>query len=213
MPLRLLLADDHQMVREALALLLSREPDLLVVAQTGNGTEVHDLVLHHAVDLVCMDISMPGMNGIEATRRLLASFPKVRVLALSGHPDHRHVQEMLKVGALGYVTKTEMGSELVRAIRAVARDQLYLSPEVMAVLPGLLTGGEVVGDAPASLGPRERQVLQLVAEGCSSTEIADQLHISPFTVEVHRRNIMRKLDLHNVADITRYAIRTGLVLI
>lgn len=210
---RILLADDHQMVREALRILLEKETDLEVVAETGDGTQVLGLVRENAVDVVCMDITMPGMNGVEATRRLLTSFPEVKVVGLSAHPDHEYVIDMVHAGALGYVTKSEASTELVRAIRAVLRNKLYLCPDVMDAVSSTLSGsGNGRGNrAPNQLGPRERQVLQLVAEGHSSSEISECLHIAPSTVEVHRRNIMRKLDLHNVAELTRYSIRSGLI--
>ena len=215
MTLRILLADDHQIFRDALRALLEKEPDMEVVAETGNGLEIHRLASEHAADIVCMDINMPGMNGIEATRRVLAACPAAKVIALSAFPDHRYVQDMIVAGASGYVTKAEAGDELLRAIRAVRRNRLYLCPDVMGAVAGSL-GGETENGAGGShtanrLGARERQVLQLVAEGCSSTAIAERLHISPATVEVHRRNIMHKLDLHNVADLTRFAIRAGLI--
>jgi two-component system NarL family response regulator len=213
MTLRVLLADDHQIFREALRLLLEKESDIEVVAETGDGTEVPRLVKENAVDIVCMDISMPGMNGVEATRRLAANSSPVKVIALSAYPDHRYVTDMVRAGALGYVTKAEAGTELIRAIRAVVRNKVYLCPDVMEAVSGALCSSDAEAGVrtPNQLGPRERQVLQLVAEGCSSGEIAARLHIAPSTVEVHRRNIMRKLDLHNVADLTRYSIRSGLV--
>jgi two-component system NarL family response regulator len=213
MTLRVLLADDHQIFREALRLLLEKESDIEVVAETGDGTEVPRLVKENAVDIVCMDISMPGMNGVEATRRLAANSSPVKVIALSAYPDHRYVTDMVRAGAVGYVTKAEAGTELMRAIRTVVRNKVYLCPDVMEAVSGALCSPDAEAGVrtPNQLGPRERQVLQLVAEGCSSGEIAARLHIAPSTVEVHRRNIMRKLDLHNVADLTRYSIRSGLV--
>lgn len=211
--MRVLLADDHQLFRDALRLLLEKEPDIEVVAETGDGTEVPRLVREHAVDVVCMDLRMPGMNGVETTRRLTAGSYPVKVIGLSAYPDHQYVVDMMRAGAAGYVTKSEAATELIRAIRSVARNRVYLCPEVMEAVSGALYDGD--GDRgsrpPNQLGPRERQVLQLVAEGCSSLQIADRLHIATSTVEVHRRNIMRKLDLHNVADLTRYSIRSGIV--
>lgn len=212
MGLRILLADDHQIFREALRSLLEREKDIEVVAETGDGVEIARLVKDLAVDIVCMDISMPGMNGIDATRRLMASSPDVKVIALSAFPDHQYVKEMMRAGAVGYVTKAEAGTELLRAIRTVVRNRVYLCPDAMEAASGSLCEGGEDSQRPINqLGPRERQVLQLVAEGCSSVEIASRLFIAASTVEVHRRNIMRKLDLHNVANLTRYSIRAGLV--
>lgn len=211
---RILLADDHQIFREALRALLDREPDLEVVAETGDGIEISRLAREHAVDIVCMDVSMPGMNGMEATRRLVATCPNIKVIALSAHPDHRYVLDMIKAGAAGYITKAEASNELLRAIRTLARNRTYFCPDVMDALSDALHSARDNSDGPrppSHLGPRERQVLQLVAEGCHTTQIADRLHIAPATVDVHRRNMMRKLDLHNVADLTRFAIRSGLV--
>lgn len=213
MNLRILLADDHQLFREALKLLLEKEKDIKVVAETGDGTEVPRLVKENAIDIVCMDVRMPGMNGIETTRRLVANGATVKVIGLSAYPDHQYVTEMICAGASGYVTKSEAGTELLRAIRSIMRNRVYLCPEVMEAVSGALysSDGTSKGRAPNQLGARERQVLQLVAEGCSSSQIADRLHIATSTVEVHRRNIMRKLDLHNVADLTRYSIRSGII--
>lgn len=201
------------MVREALRLLLEKEADLEIVCETGDGMEVQRLVKENEVDIVCMDISMPGMNGVEATRRLVNAFPTVKIIALSAYPDHRYVTDMLQAGALAYVTKSEAGTELIRAIRTVQRNKVYLCPDVMEAVSGVFAvNGNAQGrQAPGQLGARERQVLQLVAEGHSSGDIAERLHIAPSTVEVHRRNIMRKLNLHNVAELTRYSIRAGLI--
>lgn len=213
MTLRVLLADDHQLFREALKLLLENEKDIAVVAETGDGTEVPRLVKEQAVDVVCMDVRMPGMNGIETTRRLMSNGSAIKIIGLSAYPDHEYVVEMIRAGASGYVTKSEASTELLRAIRSVMRNRVYLCPEVMDAVADVLHGNND-GDPSRvanQLGPRERQVLQLVAEGCSSCQIGDRLHIATSTVEVHRRNIMRKLDLHNVADLTRYSIRAGII--
>lgn len=209
MKLRVLLADDHRMFREALRVLIEQAGEIDVVAETGDGIEIIDLVRKHHVDIVCMDVSMPGMNGIEATRRLHSILPEVRVIGLSVHADPHHVSEMLRSGALAYVTKSEAVQELLRAIQSVAHNRLHLCPEAMLAVSDALLAGDAGLPLPRQLGARERQVLQLVAEGHSSADIGERLHISPATVEVHRRNIMRKLDLHNVADLTRYAIRAG----
>ena len=213
MSLRILLAEDHRIFREALRTLLEKEPDVEVVAETGDGTEVPRLVKDHAADIVCMDVQLSGMNGIETTRRLMLGGNPVKVIGLSAYNDYQFVVDMMRAGAKGYVTKTEASSELLRAIRSVARNRVYLCPEVMDAVSNVIYA--VDGDArrrvPNQLGPRERQVLQLVAEGCTSQQIADRLNISAATVEVHRRNIMRKLGLHNVADLTRYSIRNGII--
>jgi DNA-binding NarL/FixJ family response regulator len=212
MKIRVLLADDHQLVRDALRLMLDMEPDIEVVGQAQNGTEVPLLARQLKADVVCMDISMPGMNGIETTARLLAASPNIKVIGLSAYIDQRFILDMLQAGATGYVTKADASNELLRAIRAVCRHQTYLCPAAAAAVTSAMTG-----NAPRShlrngqLGARERQVLQLVAEGNTSTGIAKILHIAPSTVEVHRRNLMRKLNIHNVAELTGYAISCGLV--
>jgi DNA-binding NarL/FixJ family response regulator len=210
MKLRILLADDHQMFRDALRSLLEKTPNLEVVAETGNGLEVVNLARENSPDIVCMDIGMPGMNGIETTRRLVAACPGVKVIALSAYSDQRFVLDMMRAGASAYVTKAEAGDELLRAINAVRQNRNYFCPDVANVVAGALSGGGDQGKLSAQLGARERQVLQLVAEGCTSAQIADQLHIAASTVEVHRRNIMRKLNMHSVAELTRYAIHSGL---
>lgn len=204
MKIRILLADDHLMFREALCYLLQKQADLEVVAQTGDGLQVVPLACATVPHIVCMDISMPGLNGIEATHALLKELPMVKVVALSAYTDQRHVLDMLKAGAHAYVTKAQVGEELLNAIRAVLRGRSYLSPDVA----GVVTGEQLVGHgrvfAPVVLGERERQVLRLVAAGHTSNKIGELLHIASSTVEVHRRNIMRKLDRHSVAELTHY---------
>lgn len=208
---RVLLADDHQMFRDALRSLLEKNPNLDVVAETGDGLEVVELAKASSPDIVCMDIGMPGMNGIEATRRLSAACPGIKVIAVSAFAERRYALDMFDAGAVGYVTKSEAGDELLRAINAVQKNLKYLCPAVASVVAGVLSGQRDAKTAQASqLGARERQVLQLVAEGHTSQQIAHQLYIAPSTVEVHRRNIMRKLNLHSVAELTRYAINNGL---
>lgn len=208
---RILLVDDHRMFREALRAVLDRESDLRVVAETGDASAVASLVRDMHVDIVLMDIGLPGINGIEATRALRAERPTVKVIALSAYADKRFVLEMLGAGALGYVIKAAAGEELLRAIRTIVRGGRYLCPEVEgAVLDTLRPVSGRLPGTDGALGRRERQVLQLLAEGCSSAQIASRLHISTGTVDVHRRNIMRKLDLHNVAELTKYAVRAGI---
>ena len=210
MTLRIVLADDHQMFRDALRSLLERTGEMEVVAETGNGLEVVNLVSKYNPDIVCMDIGMPGMNGVETTRCLLAADSTIKVIALSAYSDQRYVLDMMRAGASAYVTKTEAGEELLRAIKAVRQNRHYFCADVANVVTGALFGEGEQSKTSAQLGPRERHVLQLVAEGRTSVEIAEQLHIAASTVEVHRRNIMRKLNMHNVAELTRYAIHSGL---
>ena len=206
MKIRILIADDHQMFREALCNLLRAEEDMEVAGQTGDGLEVLTLAGALAPDLVCMDINMPGLNGIETTRKLRVACPQTRVVALSAFADQRYVLDMLAAGASGYVTKAEASDELRRAIRAVARGRTYLCPDVAGVVAGAASGQPAAAAPAVSLSTREQQVAGLVAQGHTSNQIADRLCIAPSTVEVHRRNIMRKLDLHNVADLTRYVL-------
>ncbi|HEX6733210.1 MAG TPA: response regulator transcription factor [Azonexus sp.] len=211
MSVRILLADDHQLFREALRVLLEKESSLEVVAETGDGLEVLPLAQELSPDIVCMDISMPGMNGIETTRRLRTACPGIKVIGLSAFSDQRYILEMLNAGAAGYVTKAAAGDQLLQAIDAVRREERYLCPDAATAIsraPGAVPDNNA--DLAGRLGPRERQVLQLVAEGHTSAQIAGHLQMTPSTVEVHRRNIMRKLDLHNIADLTRFAVRCGL---
>ena len=211
MKVRVLLADDHKMFRYALRLVLEKEPSIEVVGEVGDGQEM--LALAHKVvpDVVCMDISMPMMDGIDATRRLLAINPSVKVIALSGHADQYYVMGMMNAGAVGYITKAESVEEIMRAINTVHRSQKkYLCPQIAAHLADSVFNGGVHDSSLATLSQREQQVLHFVSEGCSSSNIAQRLKLSPSTVEVHRRNIMRKLNLHCIADLTKYAIRNGI---
>jgi DNA-binding NarL/FixJ family response regulator len=208
--LRILLADDHQMFRDALRSLLEKSPNIHVVGETGDGLEVIRLTQATTPDIVCMDIGMPGMNGIEATRRLMAACPGVKVIAVSAFAEQRYALDMFDAGATAYVTKSGAGEELLRAIDAVQKNQKYVCPRVASLIAGTwATKRDIKLSQPLQLGARERQVLQLVAEGNTSQQIANQLYIAHSTVEVHRRNIMRKLDLHSVAELTRYAINNG----
>jgi two-component system NarL family response regulator len=208
MAIRVAIAEDQRMVREALGTLLAREPDITVVGEAATGPEAIALAHAQRPDVLVLDIGLPGMDGIEVTRALRQRQPGIKVLALSAHNDADVVRRMLKAGAVGYVHKSGAVSELVRAIRDVMQDHVYLSPRVTRQALAIRSGGpEVPHDL---LSRRERQVLALIAEGKRSSEIAARLHISVATVEVHRRNIMRKLGLHTVAELTRYAIREGL---
>lgn len=212
MTIRVLLADDHAVLREALAHVLQHEPDISVVGQAGDGRVAVDLARDLAPDVVVLDIAMPDLNGVGAAARILARNPSVRVIALSAYSDRHFVTEMFRAGAMGYVLKNAAGTELLRAIRTVHKGQRYVCPGV-ADPPASdpQQARPAAGSSPrVELGRREREVLQLIAEGLRGAEIARRLHIAESTVEVHRRNIMRKLDLHGVAELTRYAIREGL---
>lgn len=211
MKVRVLLADDHKMFRHALRLVLEKEPNMVVAGEAGDGQELLALAQRTSPDVVCMDISMPVMDGIEATRRLLAMRPGLKIIGLSAFADQFYVMEMMNAGAAGYVTKGEAVEEIVRAINTVHDSpKKYLCPDIAGNVVDAMFGGAAHGNGAAQLSYRERQVLQLVAEGRSSSDIAERLHLASSTVEVHRRNIMRKLNLHNVADLTKYAIRNGI---
>ncbi|NLO75044.1 MAG: response regulator transcription factor [candidate division WS1 bacterium] len=211
MKTRIILADDHKIMREGLRSLLAREPEMEVVAEAGNGRDCVDLARKLEPDLVVMDIGMPDLNGIEATRQIRADHPEVKVLALSMHSDRRFASAMLAAGASGYLLKDSAFEELSQAIQAVLEGQTYLSPAIA----GLVVEDYVqrLGEEPSPfsvLRPREREVLQAMAEGKSTREIAEALHISVKTVETHRQNIMNALGLRSVAELTKYAIREGL---
>jgi DNA-binding NarL/FixJ family response regulator len=210
MPIRVLLADDHKMFREALRAMLEKDATIAVVGEAGDGLSALDQARSIAPDVVVMDINMPGLNGIEATRQILASHPDIGVIALSAYFEQGFVTEMLGAGAMGYVVKEAAAEELLRAIRTVANRQTYLSPEVATTMVQATLAPNTNGQRELQkLGKRERQVLQLLADGLTSPQIAARLHISPGTVDVHRRNIMQKLGLHSVAELTKWAIRHG----
>lgn len=211
MSIRLLIADDHKLMREGLRALLSGESDIEVIGEASNGREIVKMVEDSSPDIVLMDISMPQLNGIDATRQIEDLSGDTRVIALSMHADRLFVQGVLKAGAAGYILKDSAFEELAQAVRAVSNGQMYLSPGIAGVVvEGFLkTNGPPVADE-VSLTAREREVLQLITEGISTRDIATQLHISVKTVETHRRQLMKKLDLFTVAELTKYAIRNGL---
>ena len=207
---RVLLVDDHQIVRDGLRAILEREPDTKVVGEAGNGRDAVAAVPSCVPEIVVMDLGMPDLNGIEATRQIASDHPTVRVIALSTYSNERYVMSVLEAGAKGYVLKAAAHDELLSAIRAVRRGEHYLSPAITGVVVGRARTG-VPDLVPArALAPREREVLQLVAEGRTTPEIAGILHLSVKTVESHRRNLLRKLGLRNVAELTKYAIREGI---
>ncbi len=209
MAIRFLLADDHRMFRETLCHMLQGIPDLELLGQVGSGKELLDALGRLEADLVVLDVGLPDMSGIELARQVRANHPSIRIVALSGYTDRLFVDEMLKAGAKGYVAKSAGADDFVRAIRAVMDGNVFFSPEVAVVL--MPDVGET-GEAPLSLlGKREREILSLLATGKTSPDIAQLLGISVGTVQVHRRNIKAKLGLRSVADLTRYAIRRGLI--
>ncbi len=213
MTIKIMLAEDHQIVRQGLRNLLASEPDIQVVAEADNGRLVLPRVKEFAPHLVIMDITMPGLNGIEATRQILAECSGVKVIALSMHSDSLFVLNMLKAGASGYLLKDCALEDLVRAIRTVVNDKTYLSPGISdVVIKDFVSGWDHADLAGAFsvLSAREREVLQLMAEGKSTNQIADCLCVSVKTVESHRKQIMSKSGIRSVAELTKYAIRQGL---
>ena len=212
--IRLLLVDDHEVVRSGIRALLDAQEDMQVVGEASTGTEALAKVKALDPDVVLMDISMPAMDGMEATRRLVEGSEKAAVLALTIHEGREYFFEMLNAGASGYVPKSAAAEELLLAIRAVARGEVYLHSSVAQLLLQdhlRRSRGEEDGDTLDDLTDREREVLTLVAEGLLNREIGDQLGISPKTVARHRENIMRKLGLHNRTELVKYAIKTGLI--
>ena len=210
MAIRVVIAEDQRMVRELLAALLARESDFAIVGEASNGREAIELAQTLRPDLLVLDISLPELDGIEVARRLKKSQPEMKILALSIHAERRLVQAMLRTGADGYLVKTSAVTELVAAIRVVAQGKIYVSPEVAREALGDDFAFGSQNEPSTPIGRRERQVLALLAEGKRSHEIAARLNISIATVEAHRRNIMRKLGLHSVAELTKYAVRKGL---
>ncbi len=210
--IRVLLADDHQMLRQGLRALIEKEDGMSVVAEAEDGREAVELSRELEPDVIVMDVAMPNMNGIEGTRRIVAEQPGSRVLALSMHSDRRFVKEMFAAGALGYLLKDSAFGELVLAIRTLADDRIYLSPGVAdAVIKDFVDRrAETDSSVFSLLTARQREVLQLTAEGMSTREIAAQLKVSVKTVESHRAKIMEKLDVHSIAELTKYAVREGL---
>lgn len=213
MSIKILLADDHKIIRDGLRSLIEKEKDMAVVAEAENGRDAIKLTRQVAPDIVVMDINMPDLNGVDATKLILEESPQVRIIALSIHSTRRFVTRMLRAGAAGYLVKHCAYEELAEAIRMVADNKSYLSSQILDIVINDYTAHLPLDEksAASTLSTREREVLQLVAEGIRSEDIADRLCISVKTVSSHRRAIMQKLDLHSVADLTRFAINEGLV--
>jgi len=212
MSTKVLIADDHQIVREGLRTMLEKEHDIKVVGEAEDGRMTLRLAWELVPDVIIMDVAMPDLNGIEATRQIIAELPTVKIIALSMHDDRRFVLNMLKAGAAGYMLKDCAFKDLAKAIRVVMANKTYLSHEIADIVVKDYLANSSPGESSVFqlLSPREREVLQLIAEGKTSGQIADNLHISVKTVESHRQQIMIKLKIKTVAELTKYAIREGL---
>lgn len=213
MAIRIILADDHQIILDGLARFIAEEPDLEVVGVAKDGLALVELAAEHLPDVAVVDISLPGMDGIEATKHILAQSPDLKVIALSMHQDMKSLVSMLRAGAKGYISKSNASLELIRAIRAVSAGANYLCPELTTAMVEVFLAGLRDNEyTPAQvLTPREREVLRMLAEGAGSKEIAFELGLSPKTVDAHRHNIMTKLGVDSVAALVKYALREGLV--
>jgi len=211
MTVQILIADDHKLMREGLSSLLGQQSDIQVIAQAHNGREAIQLTERHCPDVVVMDVSMPDLNGIDATRQIVARRPKTKVIALSMHSDRQFVAEMFRAGASGYLLKDSAFEDLASAIRTVARNETYIAPRISGFSLEDCNHGQT-GEPLISprLTDREREVLQLMAEGKGTKEIAAELGLSAKTIETHRQHLMDKLDIYSIAELTKFAIRQGL---
>ncbi len=212
MSIKILLTDDHAIIRQGLHSLLEKQPDLTVVGEAEDGRKTIELAQKLQPDIVIMDVSMPNLNGIEATHQISKTSPDIKIIALSIHSNRRFVCDMLRAGASGYILKECLFNELLLAIQTVIAGNRYLSPKVTGVVvDDYINHLSKTGDSSsATLTHREREVLQLLAEGKSTKQIASELHISTKTVEAGRRHIMQKLDMYSIAELTKYAVREGL---
>ena len=215
MSIKVLMVDDHQIIREGLRVMLEKEHDITIVGEAEDGRMAEQLARELAPDVIIMDVAMPDLNGIEATRQITATLSGVKIIALSMHDDRRFVLNMLKAGAAGYILKDDAFKSLAKAIRTVMLNKSYLSNSIADMLEnhGFPSSHDLKSADGQVLSGREREVLQLVAEGKTSNQIAEKLHISPKTVETHRQQVMGKLQIKNVAELTKYAIREGLTML
>jgi DNA-binding NarL/FixJ family response regulator len=212
MAIRIMLVDDHKMIRDGLRSLIAKQSNMEVIGEAADGQVAVQTAKKLFPDIVVIDIGMPELNGMEATKRITALEGKPKVIGLSMHADRRYVAQMLKAGASGYILKDSAFEELVRAIETVAKGKTYLSPQVAStvVTEFRRTAKADDGSVFSLLTDREREVLQQISEGCATKEIASSLGVSVKTIETHRRQIMEKLDLHSVAELTKYAVKEGL---
>lgn len=210
--MRVIIADDHKIMREGLMSLFASRNEITIVAEATTGLEAVNFAVQKKPDLVLMDISMSDINGLEATRRILRALPSTKVIILSMHKERRYIEESLKAGASGYVLKECAFEEILLAVAAAKQNRFYLSHQITEiVVKGFTAGNDAQSTAFTLLTAREREVLQLIAEGKSTLQIAEIYFLSEKTIETHRRNIMMKLKLDSVADLTRYAIREGII--
>ncbi len=212
MSIKILIVDDHAVLREGLRSLLHREPDLEVIGEAGNGVEAVQKAEELTPDIIIMDLNLPDMNGIAATRKILENRPESKVIALSMESDKRYIIDILVAGAMGYVLKDCFFAELAGAIRTVAKGDNYLGPRIteMIIKDYLQRVPDSLPLSSSSLTQREREIVQQIAEGKNTKEIAASFGTSVKTIEVHRHNIMKKLDLYSIAELTKYAVREGL---
>ena len=207
--MKILVADDHNLVRAGLTALIARLPDMEIVGEAPDGRQALRMVRDLAPDLVLMDIAMPGLNGLEAAERIHGIQPQTKIIILSMHANEEYVAQALKAGASGYLLKDAATTELEMALKSVSMGQFYLSPAISRqVVDNYLHGGPTGVDV---LTPRQREILQLIAEGKSTRDIAETLHLSVKTVETHRAQLMERLDIHDVAGLIRYALKKGLI--
>jgi DNA-binding NarL/FixJ family response regulator len=210
---RILIADDHELIRRGLVASLAERPDWTIVAEAADGRQACELAALHAPDIAVLDLTMPELNGLDVTRHLRASTPKTRILIVTAHESEQLIREVLDAGAMGYVLKSDAGRVLVQAIEALLDERPFFTSKVARfVLDGYLRSTEEsASPATAGLSPRERHIVQLLAEGSNNKEVARTLQLSVKTVETHRSNIMRKMEFGSLADLVRYAIRNKIV--
>ena len=212
--LRIVLGDDHTLVRQGICKILEEHPDWQVVAQASNGRDAVKQILSVSPDVAILDIGMPLLNGIEATRQVMRRLPRLHVLILSMHADEAYITQALQAGAQGYLLKDSADVELIRAVTAIAAGKSFFSPAVARVMLDDYVrhlADKGIADRFDSLSEREREIFQLIAEGHSNKEVAEILSISPATVETHRAHILQKLDIHNTAELVLYAVRRGVI--
>ena len=208
MEINILLADDHKILRDGLRNVIEKVVNLKVIAEEQDGREAVKLCAELKPDVVIMDVSMPGLNGVEATQQIVHENPDIKIIALSMHSNKRFITGMFKAGAYGYLLKDSDSDELITAIKTVARNQKYVSQKISSII--LNEFMSALPEEESELSSREREILQLIAEGKSSKEIGDILFVSSKTVDAHRKNIMDKIELRTIPDLTKYAIKSGL---